>query len=430
MRQKWRICPRRLTGQAVQSNCQGPHQSAFLRSSMALESQPRKQLAQRTLDWDELQQKSDSVSSSHDSTESRSALRAAAFGSASSAERLHPELPCESSPTKNGNQAASLEEDMTTVIGREVRENNSQVEQTTDKTRVSKDRPTRKRMSREERVAHAKESKAKAVTQTREALSKLEESLRQGKSDTLIKYLRVMGRFHRYSLRNLLLISAQNPNATHVAGFSAWQKLGRSVMIGEKGIRILARVKYKSKHDDVKNEKTENEEQVLAGFKCVSVFDVSQTEGEPLPEFSTAKGDPGRYLERLKKVVTEMGIKLEVTEIPGGALGILKGGSIQIAAGQTPEEEFATLAHETAHELMHKTPDRREKTKTVRETEAVAFAVCHAIGLDAESQSSDYIQLYQGDAELLQRSLTLIQETASWMIEAIKEIEEPHLARE
>ena len=310
---------------------------------------------------------------------------------------------------------------MATAIGQEIRENNSQIDQTSDTTRDSKDRPSRKRISREERVAHAKESKAKAVAQTKEALSKLEESLQQGRSETLVEYLRVMGRFHRYSLRNLLLISAQNPDATQVAGFSTWKKLGRSVMKGEKGIRILAPVKYKSKQDDAKDKNNEGEEQILAGFKCVSVFDISQTDGEPLPEFSTVQGDPGQYLDRLKKVVTEMGIKLEVTEIPGGALGTSMGGTIKIAAGQTPEEEFATLAHETAHELMHRKPDRHEKSKTVKETEAeaVAFAVCHAIGLDARSQSSDYIQLYQGDAELLQKSLTSIQETAAWIIDKL-----------
>jgi len=318
---------------------------------------------------------------------------------------------------------------MATPIGQDVRRKGTDPEKSGD-VNDNRNGPSRRRLTREERVERAKESRAKAVTQTKEALTKLEESLRQGKSDSLVEYLQVLGRFHRYSLRNLLLISSQNPHATQVAGFSTWKKLGRNVMKGEKGIRILAPVKYKSKRDDTATKDVGGEEKVLAGFKCVSVFDISQTEGKPLPEFSRVKGDPGEYLERLKSVVTDMGISLEVATIPGGALGLSKGGKIQIAAGQTPESEFTTLAHETAHELMHNKSDRREKSKTVVETEAeaVAFVVCHAIGLDAESQSTDYIQLYQGDAELLQESLASIQETAAWMIDAIKGHDEQNSA--
>lgn len=358
-----------------------------------------------------------SVSSSHDSTASRSALRAAAFGSASSAERLHLDVPCRPSSTSNGNQAESLEEDMATASQNQGEES---VRQTTDESNRTH-RNGWKKHSRDKRIEKAKQSREWAIQQTKDALAELEESLRNGKSEILERYLQVLGRFHNYSYRNLLLIVAQRPEATQVAGFSTWKKLGRKVMKGEKGIRILAPVKYsKSKDNSSKLEKEgDDKKEYLTGFKCVRVFDISQTEGKALPEFSQVKGDPGEYLERLKTVVEESGISVEVKPIPGGAQGRSTGGTIEIAPGQSPEEFFATLAHEYAHELIHfRQSEHRSQSKSVRETEAeaVAFAVCHAIGLDAKCQSTDYIHLYQGNAKLLQESLSTIQETASWII--------------
>src|ERR1700737_3399138 len=122
-----------------------------------------------------------------------------------------------------------------------------------------------------------------------EALDRLAAELEAGKSEALKNYLAAMGRFHRYSWGNSLLIYSQRPEATHVAGFHAWLKMRRYVRKGEKGIVILAPMVGRKKSDD---ELTEDNQTRVFGFRAAHVFDVSQTDGEPLPEFATVKGDP------------------------------------------------------------------------------------------------------------------------------------------
>src|SRR5580700_7607033 len=101
-----------------------------------------------------------------------------------------------------------------------------------------------------------------------------------------------MGRFHRYSWGNTLLIASQRPTATHVAGFHAWHQLGRSVKKGEKGIVILAPMVVKQKDSAAEIEPPSKEPSRVAGFRAAYVFDVAQTEGQPLPQFAATKGDP------------------------------------------------------------------------------------------------------------------------------------------
>src|SRR6202451_1016147 len=114
------------------------------------------------------------------------------------------------------------------------------------------------------------------------------EQLEQGHSEALNAYLTAMGRFHNYSFGNILEIARQKPDATRVAGFYAWHQLGRKVKKGEHGIRILARmigVRRKKDEEAEKDIRTQNQA-VLVGFRAAYVFDVSQTEGNALPEFS------------------------------------------------------------------------------------------------------------------------------------------------
>ena len=129
-------------------------------------------------------------------------------------------------------------------------------------------------------------------------------------SETLQQYLKAMGRFHRYSVGNAILIQLQKPDAAHVAGFRAWQKLGRHVKKGEHGIAIMAPVVYRKKVQD-----GDRDVEVVSTFKTAYVFDISQTEGRPMPEFARARGDPGAYLERLERFVSDRGIKLERGDI-------------------------------------------------------------------------------------------------------------------
>src|SRR5581483_6544714 len=170
------------------------------------------------------------------------------------------------------------------------------------------------------------------------------------------------------------------------------------------------------------NRETETDESSVAvGFRAAYVFDISQTDGQPLPEIGSVNGDPCGYRERLAKFVADQGIVLEYSDEIAPARGMSEGGKITLLPGQFPAEEFATLAHEVSHELMHRDERRSSTTKRVRETEAeaVAFVVCSAIGLETGSAAQDYIGLYGGDAKLPTESLEYVQRTATQILNAI-----------
>lgn len=257
---------------------------------------------------------------------------------------------------------------------------------------------------------------AKTLSET--ALFRLMEALDRGQSDALKTYLSLLSRFHKYSWGNCLLICSQRPDATHVAGFHAWVKMRRYVRKGEKGIVILAPMVGRKKTDDTL---TEDAQTRLYGFRAAHVFDVSQTDGDPLPEFATIKGDPKDYAERLEHFVTGQSIALEYDSGIAPAKGLSSGGKITLLPDLSAAEHFATLIHETAHELLHRGDRRTQTTRTVRETEAeaVAFVVCEAVGLDTNTASADYIRLYSGDKVPLAESLRFIQSTAAVILTAI-----------
>jgi antirestriction protein ArdC len=252
-----------------------------------------------------------------------------------------------------------------------------------------------------------------------QAIEQLITALNEGRTETLTQYLEAIGRFHRYSLRNVMLIASQKSTATHVAGFHTWHKLGRFVKKGEKGIMILAplvRRKIEATSQDERDESS-----TAVGFRAVYLFDISQTDGQELPTIGTVNGDPSEYRDLLSKFVADKGIALEYSQDIAPARGTSAGGKITLLPGQSPAEEFATLAHEVAHELMHRDERRSSTSKRIRETEAeaVAFVVSHAIGLETGSAAQDYIQLYEGDGKLLTESLEYIQQAANQILNAI-----------
>ena len=261
----------------------------------------------------------------------------------------------------------------------------------------------------------------------KQAVDFLLQQLEAGKSETLTAYLAAMARFHRYSFGNILAIARQRPTATRVAGFHTWKELGRFVKKGEKGIQILAPMVAKRRRKDAaEQEYTPNQDAkpapMLIGFRAVYVFDVAQTEGAELPEFEhNISGEVGAHRERLIAFLDSQSIALEFNERIAPALGVSYGGRIALLPGQSQAEEFTTLVHETAHELLHKTERRTMTTATVRETEAeaVAFIVGQAIGLEIGTASSDYIQMYAGNAALLAESLEVIQRTSAVILGAI-----------
>jgi len=247
------------------------------------------------------------------------------------------------------------------------------------------------------------------------ALKQLTEALEHGQSETLTAYLAAMARFHNYSFGNVMLIASQNPDATHVAGFRTWKKLGRWVRKGEKGIAIIAPMIGKKSDENA-------DDDTICRFRAVHVFDVSQTDGEDLPQLLRVQGDPSDYTDRLKTAVEQLGISLQYKDDLGGADGSSSGGTISLMEGLPAAEEFSILVHEFAHEMLHHGNGDRPESKTVRETEAeaVAFVVTQAIGLDTGTAAVDYIQLYNGDHNVLAMSLDRIQNTAAEIISVLQ----------
>jgi antirestriction protein ArdC len=212
----------------------------------------------------------------------------------------------------------------------------------------------------------------------------------------------------------------QRPSATYAAGFNTWKSLGRHVKKGEKGITVLAPIVVSRKKEQAEVEDQREEQQAVAGFRPVTVFDISQTGGQPLPEVTKVAGDP-KSTDRLKDYVERLGIELEYSSEIQPAKGVSCGGKIILLPDLNPGEAFATLVHEAAHEALHKADRRAQTNRSIRETEAeaVAFVVSHAIGLDCLSASADYIQLWNGDRATLVESLQFIQRTASQILSAI-----------
>lgn len=261
-----------------------------------------------------------------------------------------------------------------------------------------------------------------ALKLAEDGLNELTEALKQGRSETLKRILEVAARFPHYSFRNVMLIAFQNPHATYVAGFHAWKKLGRSVMKGESGIGIVApMIGRKRDHDEPAQH--DSDEESIFGFRIVHVFDVSQTDGDPLPEIAKIGGEPHDRLPVLEQVVRDHGIELKYDKVPFGAEGVSCQGKIIISPSLAPAERFAVLVHEFAHELLHQKDRVNRPSKTVRETEAeaVAHVVCSAFGIETTAHSADYIQLYDGNADTLAGSLQAIQSTAAKIIVAISE---------
>jgi antirestriction protein ArdC len=260
----------------------------------------------------------------------------------------------------------------------------------------------------------------------KQAVDYLTQQLEAGKSETLTAYLNAMARFHSYSFGNILQIARQRPTATRVAGIRAWNELGRFVRKGERGIQILApMIGYRRNRKDAADEQQQESkpQPMLIGFRSVYVFDIAQTEGADLPEFEhSITGEVGGHRDRLIDFLNQQNIALEFNEKIAPALGVSYGGKIALLPGQSKAEEFTTLVHEAAHELLHKAERRTMTTATVRETEAeaVAFIVGQAVGLEMGTASSDYIQMYAGNAALLAESLEIIQRTSAVILTAIR----------
>jgi antirestriction protein ArdC len=218
-------------------------------------------------------------------------------------------------------------------------------------------------------------------------------------------WLDMQSRFHRYSFGNVLLIEAQRPDATRVAGFHAWRRLGRHVRKGERAIWILAplrrRVAVQSDHAD----DTPEVSRVLAGFRATAVFDIRQTEGDELsatPVRKLAGGDPDALYVRLSGVADALGFSVEEDHLDAGRNGDCNHvtNRIRIEERNEPLHRVKTLAHELAHAVLHPagyldTP----RPEAELEAESTAYVVCSALGLDAGEYSFGYVAAWIGGGD-------------------------------
>ena len=259
----------------------------------------------------------------------------------------------------------------------------------------------------------------------KQAVDYLIQQLEAGKSETLTAYLGAMARFHSYSFRQHFADRQTAPDGDQSRGHP---RMERAWPVCEEGrerhsdSRADHRPSPEERHGRAGAE-TAKPAPMLIGFRAVYVFDLSQTEGADLPEFEhNITGEVGEHRDRLIAFLAQQNIKLEFNEKIAPALGVSYGGKIALLPGQSKAEEFTTLVHETAHELLHKAERRTMTTATVRETEAeaVAFIVGQSVGLEMGTASSDYIQMYAGNAALLAESLEVIQRTSAVILAAIQ----------
>jgi len=225
-------------------------------------------------------------------------------------------------------------------------------------------------------------------------------------------YLDLSARFHRYSPYNVWLISWACPNATRVAGFRKWRSLGRTVGKGQTGIPILAPI-FAGKAKNL-----EEDEASLVGFKVVYVFDISQTEGNPLPEQPNWKSleRDEELSRRLMAFAQSRGITVQESELVGEMQGLSSGLVILLA----PQAGTKTLIHEIAHELMHqKAGSQRDRTVRELEAESVAYVVARHFGLE-NLASPNYVALLGADAGMILAHLERIRSTAVEIIASVE----------
>ena len=282
-----------------------------------------------------------------------------------------------------------------------------------------------------------------------ELTDKLEQGLQDlFNSDSYRNYLATMSKFHNYSFNNTLLIAMQKPDATLVAGYKAWQKnFERHVNKGEKAIRILAPAPYKIKEERDKvdpvtqellldkdgNPQKEEVEITIPAFRAVSVFDVAQTDGKPIPELAAKEllSDVEGYQDMIRAVEAISPVPIELEEIAGDSKGYYDREAKRIAVQENMSESqtLKTMIHEVAHSKLHskevEQDEQMRKDRNTKEVEAesVAYTVCQHFGVDTSDYSFGYIAGWSSgrDTKELRSSMDTIRRTASELITGIEE---------
>ena len=264
------------------------------------------------------------------------------------------------------------------------------------------------------------------------AIAEQVEALRD--STTWRHFLDFTQAFHHYSLNNLLLIMSQRPDATHVAGYRTWQKLGRQVRRGERGIRIYGgREVTVSVADEVTGEETERK---AHRFFPVSVFDISQTDPTDADQANPGElaqrltgGDPNDIYGAVVDYLNAQGWSVELEHIAGAANGYTTtDGSrrVVVADDLSPAQAAKTALHEAAHVLLHTEEDRTEYVahRGIKETEAesVAYVVAGPLGLDTSAYSVGYVAGWSAcDSDTIKATAARVLAAAHRLVLAITE---------
>ena len=286
----------------------------------------------------------------------------------------------------------------------------------------------------------------------REIVDSIENGIKElFESDKYRQYLSTMSRFHRYSVNNTMLIYMQRPDATHVAGFNKWRdQFGRNVLKGEKGIRIIAPTPYKKKVEEIKTDPETNapvldadgkaiieEKEIrIPMFKVVSVFDVSQTSGKPLPQLAAdLSGNVQQYEVFMEALRRASPVPMEIKPVARDTDGFfsIKAQSITIRAGMSEVQTVCAAVHEIAHAKLHDyehmteladdgetilVPGEKSRYTEEVEAESISYAVCQYYGIETGENSFGYIATWSKGKELkeLRASLETINKTASELI--------------
>lgn len=278
-------------------------------------------------------------------------------------------------------------------------------------------------------------------TRVEEAFEKIEQGVKDVySSDNFVNYLKMLSKFHNYSFNNVILILSQYPGASLVAGYSSWKNdFQRQVNKGEKGIRILAPYDIKVKRmeesiDDKGNIVQEEKEYKVKRFRIVSVFDISQTDGEPLPELiHELQGDSievQALIQSIKEICTipiEMKLQNEDVDLMNGAKGYysLNEDKIVVRSDMDNLQIAKTLVHEYSHSVLHNLKNGQRSDQAHREVEAesLAFIICDHFGIDTGNYSFGYIASYSNrDDKFLRETLVNIQKSAHEFIEKIEPV--------
>lgn len=272
------------------------------------------------------------------------------------------------------------------------------------------------------------------MIKTDETLNMLEAGIKGLKeSENYKQYLKTMAKFHAYSPNNCMLIAMQRPDATLVAGYNTWvEKFHRYVKKGEKGISIISPSEYvleKPVFKDGKPVFDENgslltEKIKKRGFRTTTVFDISQTEGDPLPEITNVLTGPVEgFYDYLNAIDSISPVPIRFDDINQNGYYSANKQEIVIKRGMPEEQTIKTLLHECAHALLgHGKDDGLTKETREVQAESVAFVCCNALGIDSSNYSFGYIAGWSSNKETaeLRKNLNIIRLTSNMMIEGVQ----------